>query len=253
MLKVRLAEQRGSHSEVVQLLDAHKDVAPLTARGTGYLYRALFASDRIKEVAKELPDTFLNWPGATELLQDVCLIMTSSGQIEQLADNLKLLKENQPKQLDHIIEGIFLTEVMIPEVEPPETERPSSLGFRSLDTIERFYKSAVEVRPNSTILKRLNCLIKLKQQKWESVIEDIDAGNNSKSRFSLLAKAWCQFELGNRSDASTLVEQSLVADTNHRPHELRWLQSQLESRALEPDSSILQIFGPAIQMVPSKP
>ena len=139
------------------------------------------------------------------------------------------------------------------EVKLPEKDGPKMLGFRSLDTIERFYKSALKVQPNSTILKRLDCVIKLKQQKWESAIKEIENDDNAQSRFSLLAKAWCQFELGDHSVASELVEQSLTADAIDRPHELRWLLNQLEIRALQPDSSILQIFGPAIQMMSSKP
>ena len=253
MHKVRLAEKRGSYSEVVRLLEAHEGVAPLTAHGTGYLYRALFASGRIEEVAKELPAAFLNWPHASELLHDVCLIMAANDQVEQLNDNLKVLKANRPKRLDDIIERVFLSEVKVSEVKLPEKDSPKTLGFRSVDTIERFYKSAVEVVPNSTILDRLDCIIKLKQQKWESAIKDIDDGDNAQSRFSLLAKAWCQFELGDHAAASELVEQSLTADTTDRPHEFRWLQNQLEIRALEPDSPILQIFGPAIQIMSSNP
>ena len=253
MHKVHLAEKRDSYSEVLRLLEAHEDVAALTAQGTGYLYRALFASGRIKEVAKELPAAFLNWPQATELLHDVCLIMTADDQVEQLNDNLKLLKVNQPEQLDDIIEQVFLSEVKVSEVKLPEKDGPKMLGFRSLDTIERFYKSALKVQPNSTILERLDCVIKLKQQKWESAIKEIENDDNAQSRFSLLAKAWCQFELGDHSVASELVEQSLTADAIDRPHELRWLLNQLEIRALQPDSSILQIFGPAIQMMSSKP
>ena len=253
MRKVHLAEKRGSYSEVVRLLEAHEGVAPLTAQGTRYLYRALFASGRIEEVAKELPATFLNWPHSTELLHDVCLIMTANDQVEQLNDNLKLLKANRPKQLDDIIECVFLSEVKVSEVKLPEKNTPKTLGLRSLDTIERFCESAVEVQPNSAILDRLDCIIKLKQQKWESAIKDIEEGDNAQSKFSLLAKAWCQFELGDHTVASELVEQSLTADATDRPHELRWLQNQLEIRALEPDSSILQIFGPAIQMMASTP
>jgi len=236
MLKIHLAEKRGSYSEVVRLLEAHEGVAPLTARGTGYLYRALFASGRIEEVEKELPATFLNWPHAPELLHDVCLIMAANDQVEQLKDNLKLLKANRPKRLEDIIERVFLSEVKVSEVKLPGKDGPKTNGFRSLDTIERFYRSAVEVRPNSSILDRLGCVIRLKQQKWESAIKDIEEGDNAQSSFSLLGKAWCHFELGDLTLASELVEQSLTADTTDRPHEFRWLQNQLEIRALEPDS-----------------
>ena len=248
MFKVKIAEERGSFSEVIRLLGKHEEVAPLTALGTGYLYRALFASERIKEVADELPKAFIDWPKETELQHDVCLIMAANDQIEQLTDNLYLLNANRPEQLNQIIESVFFSEIQL-----PEKERFGAHGFRSLDTVVRFYQSAVEVQPNSDLLNRLNCVVKLKQQKWELALEAISRGRGTESRFSLLAKAWCQFELGNRKLASELAAQSLTADANLRPQEFQWLQNQLAKRADEPDSSILQIFGPAIQMVTPTP
>ncbi len=248
MFKVQLAARRGNHAEVVQLLKTHKEVAPLTARGTGFLYRALFASDRTKEIEEELPATFEKWPNATKLLSDVCLIMTANERTELLKERLKILRAKRPIQLNYIIESIFLS-----EVQPPEAQRGETHGLGALDTIDSFCKLAGSVLPNSVTLDRLNCIVQLKREKWKSAINDIDDGNNPQSRFSLLAKAWCQFELGNASAAEMLVKQSLTADANHRPQELEWLRNQLEIRAREPNSSILQIFGPAIQMVSSRP
>ncbi len=248
MFKVQLAENRGDYSEVVQLLRAHEKVAELTSSGAGFRYRALFAENRIEEVEKELPAAFKKWPDATELLHDICLIMTANDQIGPLKDQLELLKSERPMLLNRITESIFLSEVMVSEVKTPAEQERETQGFRSHETLNRFCKLAANILPDSTTLNRLNLIIQLKQRKWESAIEDIDGGSNPQSRFSLLAKAWCQFELANLSAAGALVEQSLTADANHRPHELRWLRNQLEIRSQEPDSSILQIFGPAIQM-----